>query len=83
MTIAIYLNNAMLAALGNAYEEGRLLLIGTSDFDRAIVIAAQSSAPSIMRRIHTSIDAMAPIGSSPTLRTFTSLTDLTYSLYIN
>jgi hypothetical protein len=33
MTIAIYLNNAMLAALGNAYEEGRLLPIGTSDFD--------------------------------------------------
>ncbi len=32
-TISIYLNDAMLVALGKAYEEGRLLLIGTSDLD--------------------------------------------------
>jgi predicted acylesterase/phospholipase RssA len=32
-TISVYLNDAMLAALGQAYEEGRLLLIGTSDLD--------------------------------------------------
>jgi predicted acylesterase/phospholipase RssA len=32
-TISVYLNDAMLAALGKAYEDGRLLLIGTSDLD--------------------------------------------------
>jgi len=32
-TISIYLTDAMLTALGKAYEEGRLLLIGTSDLD--------------------------------------------------
>jgi predicted acylesterase/phospholipase RssA len=32
-TISGYLNDAMLAALGKAYDEGRLLLIGTSDLD--------------------------------------------------
>ena len=32
-TISGYLNEAMLAALANAYEEGRLLLIGTTDLD--------------------------------------------------
>jgi predicted acylesterase/phospholipase RssA len=32
-TISVYLNDSMLVALGNAYEDGRLLLIGTSDLD--------------------------------------------------
>src|SRR5215472_4541973 len=32
-TISIYLNDAMLADLGKAYEGGRLLFIGTSDLD--------------------------------------------------
>ncbi len=32
-TISIYLNDAMLAALGKTYEGGRLLLIATSDLD--------------------------------------------------
>lgn len=32
-TISIYLNDAMLAALGKSYNDGRLLLIGTSDLD--------------------------------------------------
>jgi predicted acylesterase/phospholipase RssA len=32
-TISIYLDDAMLAALGKSYEDGRLLLIGTSDLD--------------------------------------------------
>lgn len=32
-TISIYLNDAMLAALAKSYQEGRLLLIGTSDLD--------------------------------------------------
>jgi predicted acylesterase/phospholipase RssA len=32
-TISGYLNEAMLAALANAYDDGRLLLIGTTDLD--------------------------------------------------
>ncbi|MFL5285122.1 MAG: patatin-like phospholipase family protein [Rhodopila sp.] len=32
-TISIYLNEAMLAALAKSYNDGRLLLIGTSDLD--------------------------------------------------
>ena len=32
-TISLYLNDAMLAAIGKSYDEGRLLLIGTSDLD--------------------------------------------------
>jgi predicted acylesterase/phospholipase RssA len=32
-TISVYLNDSMLVALGKAYEDGRLLLIGTSDLD--------------------------------------------------
>ena len=32
-TISTYLNDTMLAALGRSYNEGRLLLIGTSDLD--------------------------------------------------
>ena len=32
-TISRYLNEAMLAALAKAYDDGRLLLIGTSDLD--------------------------------------------------
>ena len=32
-TISRYLNEAMLAGLANGYDEGRLLLIGTSDLD--------------------------------------------------
>jgi len=32
-TISVYLNEAMLAALANSYNGGRLLLIGTSDID--------------------------------------------------
>ena len=32
-TISIYLNESMLVALGRSYDEGRLLLIGTSDLD--------------------------------------------------
>jgi hypothetical protein len=43
----------------------------------AIAIAAQSSVPSIVRHTRNSIGANAPIGSSPTLRIYTSLTDVT------
>jgi len=32
-TISVYLNDSMLAALGKTYQDGRLLLIGTSDLD--------------------------------------------------
>jgi predicted acylesterase/phospholipase RssA len=32
-TISVYLDDAMLAALAKSYDEGRLLLIGTSDID--------------------------------------------------
>jgi predicted acylesterase/phospholipase RssA len=32
-TISVYLDEAMLAALATAYDQGRLLLIGTSDID--------------------------------------------------
>ena len=32
-TISVYLNEAMLAALARSYDEGRLVLIGTSDLD--------------------------------------------------
>jgi hypothetical protein len=43
----------------------------------AIAVAASSKMPSIAKHAHNSIGATAPIGTSPTLRIYTSLTDVT------
>jgi hypothetical protein len=43
----------------------------------AIAVAAQSTVPSIAHQTINSTGARAPIGSSPTLRIYTSLTDVT------
>jgi hypothetical protein len=42
----------------------------------AIAVAAQSNVPSVARQTINSIGATAPIGSSPTLQIYTSLTDV-------
>ena len=43
----------------------------------AIAVAASSKMPSVVQHAHNSIGATAPIGTSPTLRISTSLTDVT------
>jgi hypothetical protein len=45
----------------------------------AIAVAASSKMPSIAKHAHNSIGATAPIGTSPTLRIYTSLTDVTFA----
>lgn len=74
-TISVYLNGAMLAALGKAYAEGRLLLIGTSDLDAQTPVIwnigaiAQSGHPRALDTIRRILLASAAIPGAfpPTL----------------
>jgi predicted acylesterase/phospholipase RssA len=74
-TISVYLNDAMLAALGKAYEEGRLLLIGTSDLDAQTPVIwnigaiAKSGHPRALETIRRILLASAAIPGAfpPTL----------------
>jgi len=43
----------------------------------AIAVPASSKMPSVAKHAHNSIGATAPIGTSPTLQIYTSLTDVT------
>jgi len=66
-TISVYLNEAMLAALAKSYEDGRLLLIGTSDIDAQqpiiwnIGAIAQSGHPRALDTIRRILLASAAI----------------------
>jgi predicted acylesterase/phospholipase RssA len=74
-TISVYLNDSMLAALGKAYEEGRLLLIGTSDLDAQTPVIwnigaiARSGHPRALETIRRVLLASAAIPGAfpPTL----------------
>jgi predicted acylesterase/phospholipase RssA len=74
-TISIYLNDAMLTALARSYDEGRLLLIGTSDLDAqqpviwnigAIAKSGHPRALDTIRRIFLA-SAAVPGAFPPTL----------------
>jgi predicted acylesterase/phospholipase RssA len=74
-TISIYLNNAMLADLAKTYQEGRLLLIGTSNLDAqqpviwnigAIAASGHPRALDTIRRILLA-SAAVPGAFPPTL----------------
>ena len=74
-TISIYLNDAMLGPLAKSYDDGRLLLIGTSDLDAQqpviwnIGAIAKSRHPRALRTIRRILLASAAIPGAfpPTL----------------
>ena len=74
-TISRYLNDTMLAEIGEAYQQGRLLLIGTSDMDAQLPVAwniggiAASGHPGALNLIRRLLLASAAIPGAfpPTL----------------
>ena len=84
-TISRYLNDTMLAEIGEAYQQGRLLLIGTSDMDAQLPVAwnigaiAASGHPRALDLVRRLLLASAAIpGAFPPVMVEVTLDGKTY-----